>query len=158
MDSRQFEINELIDYENYHHSFHEDQPNENKIEETLNNIFMSNADDSPLLFNNKQNSSRKQSFEETTFGNSYEGTIKQKPKTKKANLKLFICLCGKVYKSKENQTLHYKNIHLNVKPYKCSFCDSKFSHRNGKTYHERKFHTFILPYNCPQKSCKQFFF
>lgn len=155
MDSKQFEINGLIDYEIYH-SFNEDQPNEIKIEETLNNVFMSNADDiSPSIDNNKENqASRKQSFEETTFGNSYDGTIKQKPKAKKSSLKLFICLCGKLYKSRENQMLHYKNIHLHVKPYKCSFCDSKFSHRNGKTYHERKFHTRILPYVCTKESCK----
>lgn len=40
--------------------------------------------------------------------------------------------CGKVYKSKENLTLHYKNIHLKEKPYSCSYCGSLFSHRNGK--------------------------
>jgi hypothetical protein len=40
--------------------------------------------------------------------------------------------CEKVYKSKENLTLHYKNIHLREKPYSCKFCNSLFSHRNGK--------------------------
>jgi hypothetical protein len=39
--------------------------------------------------------------------------------------------CSKAYKSKENLLLHQKNKHLGVKPYKCRFCDSKFSHRNG---------------------------
>lgn len=39
--------------------------------------------------------------------------------------------CEKVYKSKENLTLHYKNIHLKEKPYSCKFCNSQFSHRNG---------------------------
>jgi hypothetical protein len=39
--------------------------------------------------------------------------------------------CDKVYRSKENLTLHIKNIHLNLKPYKCRFCNSTFSHRNG---------------------------
>jgi hypothetical protein len=39
--------------------------------------------------------------------------------------------CEKVYKSKENLTLHYKNIHLKEKPYSCSYCGSQFSHRNG---------------------------
>lgn len=39
--------------------------------------------------------------------------------------------CEKVYKSKENLTLHYKNIHLKEKPYSCKFCSSLFSHRNG---------------------------
>ena len=69
-------------------------------------------------------------------------------------MKLYKCICGKVFHSKENQMLHFKNIHLNQKPYKCSYCDSKFSHRNGKTYHERIFHTFILPYKCDYDNCK----
>lgn len=48
--------------------------------------------------------------------------------------KFFPCTyegCEKVYKSKENLTLHYKNIHLREKPYSCKFCNSQFSHRNG---------------------------
>jgi hypothetical protein len=49
--------------------------------------------------------------------------------------------CGKIYKSKENLVLHYKNIHLKTKPFKCSFCVCKFSHRNGKLCHERRFHS-----------------
>lgn len=40
--------------------------------------------------------------------------------------------CHKAYKSKENLILHHKNKHLGVKPYKCRFCDMRFSHRNGK--------------------------
>ena len=69
-------------------------------------------------------------------------------------IKLFKCICGKVFHTKENQILHFKNIHLHQKPYKCSYCDCKFSHRNGKTYHERIFHTFILPYKCEIDNCK----
>jgi hypothetical protein len=48
--------------------------------------------------------------------------------------KTFMCPdpeCGKVYKSKENLTLHYRNIHLKEKPYSCKFCSAVFSHRNG---------------------------
>jgi hypothetical protein len=56
--------------------------------------------------------------------------------------------CAKVYKSKENLTLHYKNIHLKEKPYSCKFCEAVFSHRNGKTYHERRFHTKYFPHKC----------
>jgi hypothetical protein len=40
--------------------------------------------------------------------------------------------CPKVYKSRENMTLHFKNIHLGLKPYRCRFCSNTFSHRNGK--------------------------
>jgi len=49
--------------------------------------------------------------------------------------KIFTCAfegCKKIYKSKENLTLHYRNIHLKEKPYSCKFCSSRFSHRNGK--------------------------
>jgi hypothetical protein len=48
--------------------------------------------------------------------------------------RMFKCLyvdCIKSYKSKENLTLHVKNIHLKEKPYSCKFCKSVFSHRNG---------------------------
>ena len=79
---------------------------------------------------------------------------KIKKKYTKKEIKLFKCICGKVFHSKENQILHFKNIHLKQKPYKCSYCNSKFSHRNGKTYHERIFHTFILPYKCDYDNCK----
>jgi hypothetical protein len=74
-------------------------------------------------------------------------------------IRLFRCEypgCEKAYKSRENMTLHFKNIHLKQKPYKCRFCAANFSHRNGKyklfnlgkTYHERKFHINYLPYKC----------
>lgn len=42
--------------------------------------------------------------------------------------------CVKSYKSKENLTLHVKNIHLKEKPYSCRFCPSLFSHRNGNLF------------------------
>ncbi len=77
--------------------------------------------------------------------------------------KLFKCDykdCSKAYKSKENLNLHIKNKHLGQKPYKCSFCDSRFSHRNGilnikigKTYHERKVHIKFLPHQCNLYEC-----
>ncbi len=83
--------------------------------------------------------------------------IKQKYRRKKRNKKgkkIYKCICGKEFHTKENQKLHFQNIHLKQKPYKCSFCDCRFSHRNGKTYHERIFHTFILPYKCNFEGCK----
>lgn len=49
--------------------------------------------------------------------------------------KFFTCEqegCGKSYKSKENLNLHIQNKHLGFKPYKCEYCDARFSHRNGK--------------------------
>ncbi len=48
--------------------------------------------------------------------------------------------CSKLYKSKENLTIHVKNKHLLIKPYKYRYCESLFSHRNGKIYHERRMH------------------
>jgi aspartate carbamoyltransferase regulatory subunit len=39
--------------------------------------------------------------------------------------------CTNTYRTKENLRLHYKNIHLKMKPYKCSYCELQFSHRNG---------------------------
>ena len=71
--------------------------------------------------------------------------------------KIFKCICGKQYNSKENQILHFRNIHLNKKSYECSYCKNKFSHRNGKTYHERIFHTFIFPYKCNINKCTKVF-
>ena len=51
--------------------------------------------------------------------------------------KLFVCEyqnCDKQYKAKENLSLHIKNIHLKIKPYKCRFCALNFSHRNGNFF------------------------
>jgi hypothetical protein len=56
--------------------------------------------------------------------------------------------CPKVYRSKENLTLHIKNIHLNIKPYRCTFCKLEFSHRNGRIYHERRSHGDRMDYSC----------
>ena len=73
-------------------------------------------------------------------------------KKRKRYNKLYICNCGSIYKSKENMILHYKNIHQNIKPYHCSYCEGTFAHRTGKLYHERRFHTFIYPYSCPHST------
>ena len=82
---------------------------------------------------------------------------RKKKKNKKKEKTIFQCFCGKQYNSKENYNLHYKNIHLQIKPYKCNFCEIYFSHRNGKIYHERKYHTFIFPYVCKNKKCQKVF-
>ena len=81
------------------------------------------------------------------------------PRKRKKIFHIFICNeCYKVYNSKENMLLHYKNIHLKQKPYQCSYCSAGFSHRNGKIYHERKFHTKVFPYVCPYiDKCNQTF-
>ena len=60
--------------------------------------------------------------------------------------RIFACTfetCEKVYKSKENRILHYKNIHLNEKPYSCGYCNSRFSHRNGKKTINYKIFLFL---------------
>ncbi len=59
---------------------------------------------------------------------------KSNPSHNSSSSKYFPCTfegCEKVYKSKENLTLHYRNIHLKERPYSCKFCNSLFSHRNG---------------------------
>lgn len=93
------------------------------------------------------------------------GTCKKKFKNKKRfdkhilthfYLNVYKCEydnCHKEYKSRENLTLHVKNIHLNIKPYSCIYCFRGFSHRNGKIYHERRFHKNQMSYEC---SCKPF--
>jgi hypothetical protein len=65
--------------------------------------------------------------------------------------------CNKLYRTKENLILHYKNKHLLEKPFKCSYCDMAFSHRNGKTFHERRIHTFEFPYVCETVGCEMKF-
>lgn len=100
--------------------------------------------------------------DETTHYESQKKRInnKNKKKKKKSNKKkktIFNCFCGKNFNSKENYNLHYKNIHLNIKPYQCDFCKVSFSHRNGKIYHERIYHTFIFPYVCKKKNCQKSF-
>ena len=82
---------------------------------------------------------------------------KKKKKNKKKEKIIYNCVCGKQYNSKENYNLHYQNIHLKIKPYKCNYCEISFSHRNGKNYHERKYHTFIFPYVFKVKSCNKKF-
>ena len=56
---------------------------------------------------------------------------------------LFICSCFKVFKSRENLKLHYKNCHEFIKPYECSICDKKFANRSGKMYHEKTIHKIM---------------
>lgn len=65
---------------------------------------------------------------------SYDNRIEIKYSKLNCNKKVksFACTeCFKVYKSKENLTLHFKNIHLKQKPYSCKYCSAVFSHRNG---------------------------
>ena len=70
------------------------------------------------------------------FDNSKKKT--EQPSNAKSplyNVKEYKCTAGncvKTYKSRENLTLHVKNIHENLKPYSCRFCKCTFSHRNGK--------------------------
>ena len=81
----------------------------------------------------------------------------EKKAYRKSNKKKFKCNydgCQSEYKSIENLHLHILNFHKGIKPYKCSFCEARFSHRNGKIYHERKTHTFEFPYICNIKGCE----
>lgn len=136
-----FGINDLS------HDIYEKIPFEEIIETHSSIYILNNENTISLLDNNIINSLPKNIQEEKKINDK-----------KKYNLKLFICFCGKIYRSKENLILHFKNIHLGKKPYKCEFCNCSFSHRNGKLYHVRKFHTKIFPYKCPFKDCKLNFF
>ncbi len=118
-----------------------------EIIETNSSLYKLNNETFSIIENNFINSLPKNLCEEELKSNN----------KKKYNLKLFICFCGKIYRSKENLILHYKNIHLGKKPYKCEFCNCSFSHRNGKSYHVRKFHTKIFPYKCPFNESNIFF-
>lgn len=78
-----------------------------------------------------------------------ERTLHRKNKSQASkNFKCHFTQCDKSYRSKENLTLHIKNIHMGIKPYKCRMCESVFSHRNGKSYHEKSFHFNLHPYYC----------
>ena len=136
-----FGINDLS------HDIYEKIPLEEIIETNSSIYILNNENTISLLDNNIINSLPKNIQEEKKINDK-----------KKYNLKLFICFCGKIYRSKENLILHYKNIHLGKKPYKCEFCNCSFSHRNGKSYHVRKFHTKIFPYKCPFIESKIFFY
>ena len=127
-----FGINDLS------HNIYEKEPLE-EIIETNSSMYIIKENSLFFIENNITNSLSQDLCEEE----------KKENQKKKYNLKMFICFCGKIYRSKENLILHYKNIHLGKKPYKCEFCNCYFSHRNGKSYHVRKFHTKIFPYKCP---------
>lgn len=98
-------------------------------------------------FNNKKRSESSKNLKDkmnevkdTGSVNNYFEEV-QKKEGKKEKLKLFKCTyqnCMKAYKSKENLTLHFKNIHLKEKPYICKFCKATFSHRNGKVNFSKK--------------------
>ena len=62
----------------------------------------------------------------------------------------FVCdECGKAFKSKNNCEVHFKLVHTNERPFKCSFegCSKSFANNYDKTNHERV-HTGEKPFNC----------
>jgi hypothetical protein len=101
----------------------------NPSNSTFDNIII---DDQSLINIKEDPSSYKYIFKNSS--STLDNIINPDLQTGKISIKYFKCEvqgCGKIYKSKENLTLHIKNIHLNLKPYKCRFCNSLFSHRNG---------------------------
>jgi hypothetical protein len=110
----------------------------NDKNETLNNVIESNYENliisSPsFLLNSKDDSDSTYKYIFNIINIPQDNKSNINPTTYKQN-SIFKCEadgCQKVYKSKENLTLHIKNIHLNLKPYKCRFCNMTFSHRNG---------------------------
>ena len=143
------------------------------------NFFVSKKEDNIIINIENTNKSSDDSKKAKILKNEYIGKKREKEKSKLSlfskngfknpklnnlheinkvtiiNPKAYKCECGKIFSTEENQRLHYINIHLHEKPYKCSFCGEGFSHRNGKIYHERVYHTFIFPYPC--KECTSAF-
>lgn len=124
-----------------------DMTNYSDFNESIKSIFSNHITNNKIPFENKSDISSLNLNSNSNETNSKEMKSKKKHKS---SLIFFICgKCMKIYKSKENTLLHYKNVHLKEKPYICSYCNVGFSHRNGKLYHERKFHTKYFPYECP---------
>lgn len=125
------------------------------LDYNISQIFLSKTS---FNFNTDDNSTESNKIEEETKKENKTEEEKSKilgRKVRKTNIKIFICkLCFKVYKTKENFVLHYKNFHLHEKPYHCKYCEGTFAHRTGKIYHERKFHTKTFPYSCPYTDSK----
>lgn len=113
-----------------------------------------------LLENNHMNNNKFYYNCEKLVKKEDKNNLKLISKIAKKTTKIYTCEqtgCSKTYKTKENLTLHFKNKHLNIKPYKCSFCPASYSHRNGKIYHERKNHLKTLPYCCSFLGKNRFF-
>ena len=144
-EKNQFKLcDEIVNYEL-------DNKNITIYEKTINENDIKQIDESTSIENlNEKKSDKNENIKKRKKKNN-------KKKKKKKEKIIFKCYCGKQYNSKENYNLHYKNVHLKIKPYKCNFCEISFSHRNGKNYHERKYHTFIFPYVCKNKNCKKLF-
>lgn len=120
-----FNITNLIDKYNWNYLDSLSQQRESETPSTLNDSFSSHCYSENTFMNTSLNFSE-DSDRSCYSDNCYPQVLKKKT---------FACKdCNKVYKSKENLTLHYKNIHLKLKPYSCKYCTAVFSHRNGRNF------------------------
>lgn len=106
----------------------------NNLYSNNNNIYNTISDSDK---SNDKNSTCLKEGKLTNEGVQNKMHLKSEGSTDSSGSKIYKCYadnCHKVYKSRENLSLHVKNKHLGVKPYTCRYCDAKFSHRNGKYF------------------------
>ena len=106
------------------------------IQENLENSYalIQKAQTAYMLFQNQNSKELNESTNEEK--ENCESSKRKKYKIFKKGFS-FCCKvqnCLKKYTTKENLNLHVSNFHLNLKPYKCSYCTKVFSHRNGIFY------------------------
>lgn len=73
-----------------------------------------------------------------------------------SNPKLYECsFCDRQFRVKKSLIQH-QNIHENIKPYNCQYCEETFFNNQAKLHHERRIHTFHKPYKC--EPCEKSFY
>lgn len=65
-------------------------------------------------------------------------------------------LCGLSFINKHSQQSHLRSIHLNIRDFKCAFCDLEFKSKLALKTHTYK-HTGEKPYACQHEGCDRKF-
>lgn len=74
-------------------------------------------------------------------------TLKCNPETQSERNRHICVVCGKGFRTSGSLTVHQR-IHNGKKPYKCIFCDQKFTQRNSLLEHCRRKHNTNQIYEC----------